>query len=163
MRTLGWINYRIYKFLKVFVVVIFAMLLLFSAVQVVLRLAFKTGIANAEILERYLVLWVAFLGATLATFKNRHINLDVISKLIRKYHPGIVNMAVSAASFCILCWLSYAGVIFILNEMPDSTKVFFIPVWIMEIIIPMTFILMALIFLQKALEAFVPRKKNGVK
>jgi TRAP-type C4-dicarboxylate transport system permease small subunit len=157
------LNYYIYNGVKWLVVIIFLGLLTLSAVQVVLRLFFKSGIANAETLMRYLVLWVAFLGASLATYKGRHINLDVISKILRKKNKNLVRLLVSLVSFATLCVLFKAGVAFILNEIPDSPRVFFMPFFVLESIIPATFFIMALIYLQGALESIALMVKERKK
>ena len=154
MKQLRWFNYRIYRFHKWLVAAIFLALFLLSSVQVVLRIFFHTGIANAETLLRYLVLWAAFTGAVLATYKNRHINLDVISKMLKKWHPFITGFLVSVFSLVIISFMADAAVRFIINEYNSSTeRVFFIPVWLLETVIPGTFIFMAIIFLQNAIDS----------
>ena len=110
---------------------------------------------NAETLMRYLVLWVAFLGACLAAYKGRHINLDVISKVLRKKNKNLVRLVVSLVSFATLCVLFKAGVEFIINEIPGSQSVFYMPFFVFESIIPATFFIMALIYLQGMLESAI--------
>ncbi|HNZ28911.1 MAG TPA: TRAP transporter small permease subunit [Candidatus Goldiibacteriota bacterium] len=163
MKFLRWFNYRVYKVLKASVVSLFILLLAFSAVQVILRLVFKTGIPHAESLSRYLVLWVSFLGASLATFKHRHINLDIFSKHLKKINPGLVTVIISTAATVILGFISWAGVVFILNEMPDSQKVYFIPVWVMESVIPLTFIVMMFIYFQRIFDGIRMMRAAGRK
>ena len=53
-----------------------------GTMQVVLRNFFNTGVEWADILVRSLVLWVGFLGASLATRKAKHINIEIVSKII---------------------------------------------------------------------------------
>ena len=53
------------------------LLLLLSLVQILARNLFDTGIAEADTLTRYLVLYVTFFGATLAIEHNRHIKIDI--------------------------------------------------------------------------------------
>ncbi len=153
MKFLRRLNYILYKFQKILIVILFGALFLFSSLQVILRLFFKSGFTSADIFTRYMVLWVAFLGAALATFKKRHINLDVVSKQLKKINENLVNLIINTASFIIMVFMSWAAVSFIINEISDTTKVFFVPIWIMESIIPMTFIFMGLMFLQRAIEA----------
>ena len=56
-----------------------SLLLLLSIVfgQVLLRNFFQSGIPNADILSRYLVLYVTFFGAAVAVERDRHIKIDV--------------------------------------------------------------------------------------
>ncbi len=58
-----------------------ALLLLLALVfgQVLARNFFETGIPNAEILSRYMVLYVAFFGAVLAIESHKHIRIDVVA------------------------------------------------------------------------------------
>jgi TRAP-type C4-dicarboxylate transport system permease small subunit len=156
-------NYYIYTVTKWAVVIIFLGLLTLSSVQVILRIFFKGGIANAETLMRYLVLWVAFLGACLATYKGRHINLDVISKILRKKNKNLTKLLVSIASFTVVAVLFKSGIEFIINEMPDSIMVFFVPGWLLETVIPLTFLIMAFIYLQGAAESAVAMIKERKK
>jgi len=58
-----------------------SLLLLLALVfgQVLARNIFESSIPAADILSRYLVLYVTFFGAALAIEKQRHIKLDVIA------------------------------------------------------------------------------------
>ncbi len=146
------------------VVSVFLFMLGLSALQVILRLFFHGGIQNAETLLRYLVLWVAFLGASLATYKKRHINLEVISKVIKAGNKNLVELITGIISFIVSCTLFYSGIIFIRNEFTDAaTPVFNIPVWVLESIIPLTFLSMALIFFEDIIKAASAMFRKGGK
>ncbi len=58
------------------------LLLILALVQIIARNAFDAGIAEADTLTRYLVLYVTFFGATLAVDRNRHIKIDAASTLL---------------------------------------------------------------------------------
>ena len=163
MKFLKRANYYIYTGVKWAVVAIFLGLLTLSSVQVILRIFFKGGIANAETLMRYLVLWVAFLGACLATYKGRHINLDVISKILRKKNKNLTKLLVSIVSFATLAVLLKSGIEFIINEIQGTDMVFFVPGWVLESVIPLTFLIMALIYLQGAVESAVAMARERKK
>ncbi len=62
-----------------------ALLLLLALVfgQVLARNFFGTGIPNADILSRYMVLYVAFFGAVLAVERHKHIRIDVVASVMR--------------------------------------------------------------------------------
>jgi len=53
-------------------------LLLLTIVQVIARNFFDTGFNEIELVQRHLVIYVAFLGAILATERNRHIKIDAL-------------------------------------------------------------------------------------
>lgn len=148
MKFLKRLNYSLYVLTKNTVVVLFLILLFLSAAQVILRLVFHGGVPNAELMMRYLVMWVAFLGASLAAYKGRHISLDVVSRSINKANKNLVKLIVSVVSFGILAFFFKASICFIMNEMSDSQAVFFVPVWLLETIIPIMFLIMSLVYLQ---------------
>jgi TRAP-type C4-dicarboxylate transport system permease small subunit len=51
--------------------------------QVLARNFFNTGIPNAEILSRYMVLYVVFFGAVLAVESSKHIRIDVVAACMK--------------------------------------------------------------------------------
>ncbi len=68
-------------------------MLLLTLGQIIARNFFETGIPAADTLARYLVLYVAFFGAALATDNDQHIKIDVLCAfvhqrwLMRLYRP----------------------------------------------------------------------------
>ena len=58
------------------------LLLLLALLQIVARNGFDAGLAQADTLTRYLVLYVTFFGAALAVDRNRHIRIDVACTLL---------------------------------------------------------------------------------
>jgi TRAP-type C4-dicarboxylate transport system permease small subunit len=53
------------------------LLLCLAVAQILARNMFDTGIATADSLTRYLVLYVTFFGAAVAVERDRHIKIDV--------------------------------------------------------------------------------------
>lgn len=54
------------------------LLLGLSLAEIIARNFFHTAIPGADILDRYLVLWVSFLGAVMAV-RDRHIKIDAVA------------------------------------------------------------------------------------
>lgn len=69
-----------------------ALLLLLALVfgQILARNLLHSGIPAAEILSRYLVLYVTFFGAALAIRSHRHIRLDIVAAFLS--HRRIVQI-----------------------------------------------------------------------
>jgi TRAP-type C4-dicarboxylate transport system permease small subunit len=69
------------------------LLLILALLQILARNLFDAGIAEAETLTRYLVLYVTFFGAAVAVQRDRHIKIDVCCALLppavlkRLYRP----------------------------------------------------------------------------
>lgn len=81
------------------------LLLLLSLIQILARNLFDSGLAGADTLTRYLVLYVTFFGAALAVSRNRHIKIDVCCNFLaartlrRLYRPMRAIAAVICAFF----------------------------------------------------------------
>lgn len=86
-----------------------SLLLLLALVfgQVLARNIFETSIPAADILSRYLVLYVTFFGAALAIEKQRHIKLDVIAACLPPEKTRLLRAPlhlISAIICAMLCW-----------------------------------------------------------
>jgi TRAP-type C4-dicarboxylate transport system permease small subunit len=83
------------------------LLLLLIFGQVLMRNLFDSGIPNADILARYLVLYIAFFGAALAVEQHRHIRIDAVAawlepEQIRRLRPPLY--LISALACAALAW-----------------------------------------------------------
>ena len=132
---------------KVLIVFLLSLMMITAFSQIVLRNFFATGFSWADVLVRYLVLWVAFIGAALATKDGKHINIEVFSRWISG-RALIYLKAVSQLCSLIVCGLlAYAAVKFIQFEAQMGGTTFFgLPVWLPQLIIPITFGLMTFRF-----------------
>ncbi len=122
-------------------------MIILAFLQIVLRNFFFTGLDWGDSLLRNLVLWVGFVGATLATKEGKHINIDIISRWMPSLGKHIVTFFTHLFSFFICCALTYAALKFIKNEFEMGNRTFLnIPAWIPEMILPITFSLMTFRF-----------------
>ena len=115
--------------------------------QIFLRIFFATGILWGDPLLRHLVLWIALLGAATAAKEGKHINIDIISRVL----PGRGKVAIQglidlfSTFICIL--LIHASLKFIGDEFQTGVIAFLkIPTWIVAVIFPVAFGLIALRF-----------------
>jgi TRAP-type C4-dicarboxylate transport system permease small subunit len=78
------------------------LLLGLAVVQILARNLFDTGIADADSLTRYLVLYVTFFGAAVAVERDRHIKIDVCCVMLptRALHTLYRPMHAIAALVC---------------------------------------------------------------
>jgi len=122
-------------------------MILLAFLQIFLRNFFATGLGWGDPLLRNLVLWIGFIGATLATREGKHINIDVVSRWLPSLGKNVVTLFIHLFSFFICCLLTYAALKFIKNEVQMENRTFLnIPAWIPEMILPMTFGLMTFRF-----------------
>ncbi len=129
------------------IVTFLGFMILLAFLQILLRNFFSTGLDWGDSLLRNLVLWVGFVGATLATKEGKHINIDIVSRWLPSLGQNIVTLITHLFSFLICCALTYAAMKFIKNEVQMENMTFLsIPAWIPEMILPMTFGLMTFRF-----------------
>jgi C4-dicarboxylate transporter, DctQ subunit len=129
-------------------------MILLAFLQIVLRNFFFTGLDWGDQLLRNLVLWIGFIGATLATREGKHINIDIVSRWLPSLGKNVITLIIHLFSFFICCLLTYAALKFIKNEVQMENRTFLnIPAWIPEMILPVTFGLMTLRFGLRSFEA----------
>lgn len=126
------------------VVVSFAALLLLGLLQIILRNVFASGLLGTDELLRHLVLWLGFLGASLATREQRHLRIDILARVLpTRYQPGldcVINLLALAG--CVL--LAQAAWTFVHEEYRAGTMLTAgVAAWIAQSIIPLGFCLMA--------------------
>lgn len=164
MKAIEKLNSWIERAETIVLVSVLGIMVIFAFLQVVLRNIFNEGILWGDIFLRHLVLWVGFLGASLATREQKHINIDVFSRFMSDKGKGIVRLLTNLFSVYICYLLADASWTFVQDEQMMGTVVFAdIPAWYFQTIIPIGFFLMAFRFLILALENFseVLRGKKG--
>lgn len=126
--------------------------------QVLARNFFSTGIPHADILSRYMVLYVAFFGAALAVEGSKHIRIDVVAACmkpdnIRRLQPPLYLIS------SVLCGvMTWAAIRFWYDDWQYAAEH---ERWssILALITPFGFFLLSLHFLLGAL--FSPAKVNS--
>jgi TRAP-type C4-dicarboxylate transport system permease small subunit len=136
-------------------------LLLLGLLQIILRNVLASGLFWADEVLRHLVLWLGFLGASLATHERRHLRMDVLAHWMPEggQHWLALLSNLLAASGCAA--LAQAGWAFVQFER-DSGAVLSVglAVWIAQSIVPLGFALMALRFILRLLETIVHLRKT---
>ena len=140
---------------QMLLVILLSAMILLAFLQIFLRKVFTTGLTWGEVLLRNLVLWVGFIGATLATREGKHINIDIMSRSMPPLGRALIDVTIHLFSFFICGLLTYASLKFINNEVQmQTTTLANIPIWILEIILPLTFGLMAFRFALRFTKSF---------
>lgn len=145
------------------VIVLFTFLLLLALLQIVLRNFFSTGFLWADVLMRNMLLWIALLGASIATMKGSHICINLLPKLLPHSIARGIEIFNLIFQTIILTLLSYASLKYVSNERLAGDIAFLsVPFWWFEIIFPLTFSVMAVRFATCLLtESFGNRPKGA--
>ena len=128
-------------------------MVILSFLQVVLRNLFDTGLLWGDILLRHLVLWVGFAGASLATREEKHINVDILTKMLPPRAVPYIRGCVYLFAIVICYILTKASYVFLTFEVEAGSILFLdIPGWYFQIILPIGFALIGFRFFLKIIE-----------
>lgn len=106
----------------------------------------------AEPLVRLLVLWVAFLGASLITGENKHIKIDLMSELLPARWLPYREVILCSACVVVTAFMTKASWSYVHTERSFGGSLFLgMPTWIGQIILPLGFFLMLCRFLFRGL------------
>lgn len=135
------------------IVLLLGVMVVMAFLQVLLRNFFDTGILWGDIFLRHLVLWVGFIGASLATREEKHINIDILQRVLKPSFVPYVQIFVDLVTLYICFLLMRAGIVFVASEKEAGTILFErVPAWYLQIIIPIGFGMIGFRFLLKILE-----------
>jgi TRAP-type C4-dicarboxylate transport system permease small subunit len=148
----------------VLITTLLALMILMAFSQIVLRIFFTTGIDWSDVLVRYLVVWVAFVGAAIATREGKHITIALLSRWLTGTGTLAIQALANFISAFICSLLTVAAAKFIRFEAQMGSTTFLnLPVWVPELIMPAAFGLMTLRFLMGAIECGIRIAECGKK
>lgn len=118
-----------------------------AVAQIGMRMMFNFGLVWGDGLVKMLVLWVCMLGAMVAVRREKHIQIDLLSR----YLPARVNRFTKAIAYFFtagVCFIvTFYGIKFVQLDYIYETLAFsVVPAWICELIIPFGFLVMAFRF-----------------
>lgn len=165
-RVLSLFDKWLFKVEGIFLVIVLSLMFLMAGVQVVLKLLHK-GLEWLEMFTRYLVVWVGFLGASMASHQVRHINIDVISRSLGERGKMVLSIIVHLFAFAITVFLIVLSSRYVLDkknmadtmgqglafQIPLGEKPFMVWEWWLALIMPIGFVLMSIHFLLRVMEA----------
>jgi C4-dicarboxylate transporter DctQ subunit len=135
------------------ITILLSLMIAVAFLQIVLRDIFATGITWADTLVRNLVLWVGFVGAAIATREGKHITIDVLPQWVPQRVKATIGIIIRFFAAFICGLLTFAAVKFVRNEALMGSITFLgIPGWVPQLILPITFGIMALRFCLLALK-----------
>ena len=123
-------------------------LVLLAAAQIILRSLFSYTLPWVDPLIRHLVLWTGFLGATVACRLDKHIRIDALLRLVPARWTDLLETVGNLFSSSLCGLLVWVSIRFILDERAYATTSFLdIPTWLLQLIFPLAFAIMAVRFL----------------
>ena len=124
-----------------------------AAGQVVLRNFFDSGLYWSDSLVRVAVLWVALVGAMVASRDDSHIRIDLVSRLVSPAYKHWVERLTRLFTFIVLCLFTLGSGNFVYYEYVDEAIAFGdVPAWMLEVIMPVGGGVMAVRYLLLAIK-----------
>jgi TRAP-type C4-dicarboxylate transport system permease small subunit len=126
-------------------VVLLAAMILIAAAQILLRNFLDMGLAWGDQALRVMVLWLGLVGAVAASRDNKHINIEVLLRFMPQ-PAKVVSQAVVALFTVFVCAvIAFYACRFVYLDYRMGTLAFGnLPAWVVEIILPVGFSLIAL-------------------
>ena len=129
-------------------------MIVLASAQIVLRNVTGGGIAWGDEALRLMLLWLAMLGAVAASRENRHIAIDVLSRVLperQRVGFAVLLHAFTAAVAATLAWYSW---VFLGESLEYQDQLLGdLPAWWFQSILPVAFALMAYRYLIHTLAA----------
>lgn len=131
-------------------------MIVFATLQVLLRNLLGTSLTWIDPALRVSVLWIAMLGAMIASRKNEHITIDIADIYVADKHKQYLAIlhAFFTSFICMLvCYFSFR---FVQEEYEFGSAIFGqIPVWIFQVIIPIGFFVISIRYAKRCLLALL--------
>lgn len=153
MKTIKQIETTLARFETMAIIIILSLMIAFSFGQVILRNVLHMGVLWADLFLRQAVLWVGFLGASLAVREGRHISISILPLVAPKSWIRIFGRVVTLSAGIISAFLTVAAWDFVKTEMESKSTLFLdIPTWIFQTILPYSLGIISVRFLLQTLD-----------
>jgi len=132
-----------------------------GAAQILFRNVISIGLVWIDPLLSHLVLWVALLGASIATREDRHIVIEILPERlpasVRRRIKGGLQLFSALVSF----FLVYPAVQFILNDYrPNKYLAIGIPLWVSQAVMPSMWLVLGIRFMLQGFKGFIPVRRG---
>ncbi|RJP95565.1 MAG: TRAP transporter small permease [Desulfobacteraceae bacterium] len=155
-RDSGKFNRTITCFEDFLIAFFLAMMVVMVLMQVVMRNLFQSGILGGEDFIRHLVLWIAFIGAGVATRSKAHVRIDMLTHLVkastRKYLDAVVDLF--SCGVCLILTVASCQFVWIEFQSHAHSAFFSLPVWALQIVMPLGYLVIAIRFAHNSINGF---------
>ncbi len=125
--------------------------------QIVMRNLAATALPWADGMMRSMVLWLAMIAGVMAAARMRHIRIDVIERWLPESMVGRLQRLTQLITAVVCLAMTWFGLQMVSLEYEFQAVAFFIvPVWAVQLIVPIGFGLMAARFTVAAISPTPP-------
>lgn len=138
----------IHRFEDALLILLLISMVFLASSQILMRNLFDSGFLWIDPLLRLLVLWTGLIGATVASRDNRHIRIDLLSRVLPKKVHLAVQFMVGLFTAFVCGVIAWHGARWVRFDYEDGLLGFHgLPAWLLESIIPLAFGLIAVRYL----------------
>jgi TRAP-type C4-dicarboxylate transport system permease small subunit len=136
------------RFEGALLVALFAALVLVSVYQILARNLWGGGLGWGDAFARVAVLWLAVVGALVASRTDNHIRIDLLTRFLPPAGRVWVQRLTALVTAAVCATFAWYAALFVLIEYEDGLIAFgVVPAWACEVILPVGFVLIALKYL----------------
>jgi TRAP-type C4-dicarboxylate transport system permease small subunit len=136
---------------------LFLGILLSSMLQIFMRNVLHTGFLWTEPMARYLVLWIAFVGALTATSRARHLAIDIVALFLSPRRRTLLQRVVSVIAAGVCAVLANGAYTYLQQEYGFGKEAFLgLRTWLVQSILLFGFCLLTYRFLVTACFGITP-------
>jgi C4-dicarboxylate transporter, DctM subunit len=133
------------KFENTIISLVLAGIVMLPLLEAVLRKTLHVGISHSAAIVQHLTLVVGMMGAAVAARENRLLALSRLGELLTGRWRKLAAVFSGASAVAVSVLLATAGVNFVVAERPSGHVLAYgIPVWVIQLVIPIGFGLIAL-------------------
>jgi C4-dicarboxylate transporter, DctQ subunit len=155
-RNSGKFNQTVTRIEDFLIALFLALMVVMVLMQIAMRNLFQSGIPGGEDFIRHMVLWIAFIGAGVATRSKSHVRIDVLTHLVkgntRKYLDGVVDLF--ACVVCVILMAASCQFVWIEFQSQDHSAFFNLPVWALQTVMPLGYGVIAIRFAHNGIAGF---------
>jgi TRAP-type C4-dicarboxylate transport system permease small subunit len=127
--------------LEILVAAVLLGMVFLSGLQILLRNLFDAGLHWIDPLLRHLVLLLAFTGAVLATSSKRHVQINVLGRLLRGWAGRVGGAVIAALAGTICVVLVHASLLLLGEEIEFGGEAFLgLASWMIVLVFPVAFL-----------------------
>lgn len=129
-------------------VILLALMIAVAAAQILLRNFLDMGLAWGDQALRVLVLWIALIGAVAAAREDKHISIDALLRFLAEPAKAVSRLVVGLFTASVCAVVAFHAGRFVYLDYEAATVAFGnLPLWVIELILPAGFALIALRYL----------------
>lgn len=148
MRLWWWLDEQVGTLERALLIATLCAMIGLSVLQILLRNVFGTSLFWIDPFTRLLVLWLAVIGAMVATRSGEHLSINVIQHYLKGWSAMVVERCTLAFAAFVSGLMAWHSARFVWDEYSFNATAFAaLPSWPFQLIMPVGFGWMAVRFL----------------